>query len=125
MLRNGATRSLTKSLFKFTTANLHSQIRATTRIACVSKARLPALVAYQPASKPLRWYASTHQTTPVDHVDKKSEAKVAKFELEHHPEIVSAESSVHPVFHEVGVEDQEKDIDMLAGVKSDLVCPAM
>ena len=37
------------------------------------------------------------------------------------PEEVSPTSSVHQVFHEQGVEDQEKDEDMLAGVKADIV----
>ena len=41
--------------------------------------------------------------------------------LESHPEEVSVSSSIHQVFHEKGVEDAEKDEDMLAGVKSDLV----
>ena len=37
------------------------------------------------------------------------------------PEEVSATSSVHQVFHEKGVDDSEKDEDMLAGVKADIV----
>ena len=43
-----------------------------------------------------------------------------------HPEEVSATSTVHEVFHEKGVEEVEKDEDMLAGVKADLVsfCPS-
>ena len=41
--------------------------------------------------------------------------------LEPHPEEVSTTSSVHQVFHEKGVEEGEKDEDMLAGVKADLV----
>ena len=86
---------------------------------------MPALVAYHPVKKALQRYASTQPATPYDHIDKKSEQKVAKSELEHHPEAVSTDSSIHPVFHEVGVEDRERDIDMFAGVKSDLVCPGI
>ena len=41
--------------------------------------------------------------------------------LEVHPEEVSESSSVHQVFHEKGVEDDQVDEDMLAGLKSDLV----
>ena len=41
--------------------------------------------------------------------------------LEPNPEEVSTTSSVHQVFHEKGVEEGEKDEDMLAGVKADLV----
>ena len=124
MLRSGATRPLTKSLFKSTNVHLRCQIRSSVRIAPVSKVQLPALVGYHPTSKALRRYAATHPGTPYDHIDKKGEEKVAKSELEHHPEIVSTDSSIHPVFHEVGVEDREKDIDMFAGVKADLVYPS-
>ena len=41
--------------------------------------------------------------------------------IEPHPEEVTASSSVHQVFAEKGVEEPEKDEDMLAGVKADLV----
>lgn len=41
--------------------------------------------------------------------------------IEPHPEEVTASSSVHQVFAEKGVEESEKDEDMLAGVKADLV----
>lgn len=41
--------------------------------------------------------------------------------IEPHPEEVTATSSVHQVFAEKGVEEPEKDEDMLAGVKADLV----
>lgn len=41
--------------------------------------------------------------------------------LESHPEEVSTTSSVHQVFSEKGVKEEEPDEDMLAGIKSDLV----
>ena len=41
--------------------------------------------------------------------------------MEAHPNEVSAVSSVHQVFGEKGVEEPEKEEDMLAGVKEDLV----
>ncbi len=41
--------------------------------------------------------------------------------IEPHPDEVSASSSVHQIFHEKGVEEEEKDEDMLAGVKADFV----
>lgn len=45
-----------------------------------------------------------------------------KEKLEVHPEEVSESSSYHQLFHEKGVEEkEEKDEDMLAGVKADLV----
>jgi len=58
----------------------------------------------------------------MDNIDVKNEEKFAKEKLEAHPDVVSATSSTHPVFGEVGMrEDQEKDTDMMAGVKQDLV----
>lgn len=55
--------------------------------------------------------------------DKQSQEQkdVSMLKLEPHPEEVSNVSSVHQVFHEKGEEDPEPDIDMLAGVKSDIV----
>ena len=41
--------------------------------------------------------------------------------IEPHPEEVSVNSSVHQIFAEKGVEEAEKDEDMLAGVKADFV----
>ena len=70
-----------------------------------------------------RYATTTHPGpgTPYDHIDKKHEAKVANKEIESHPEEVSTHSSVRYVLGEEGVEDKESDVDMLAGVKSDLV----
>ncbi|MCJ1472239.1 hypothetical protein MMC13_000886 [Lambiella insularis] len=65
-------------------------------------------------------YASTKPGTPFDHIDKKHEEAVAQGTLEPHPEQVSPMSSVRQVMHEEGVDDGERDVDMLAGVKSDL-----
>ena len=42
--------------------------------------------------------------------------------IEPHPEEVSASSTLHQVFGEKGIEEsEEKDEDMLAGVKADFV----
>lgn len=56
-------------------------------------------------------------------MDIKHERKVASQELEKQPDQVSSTSSVHQIFHEQGVEEEpkEKEDDMLAGVKHDLV----
>ena len=37
------------------------------------------------------------------------------------PEEVSSTSSVHKAFQEKGVEEQEQDVDMMAGIRSDFV----
>ena len=54
-------------------------------------------------------------------MDIKHERQVGKSPLEPHPEEVSTLSSVHQVFHEQGVAEEDKGEDMLAGVKGDLV----
>ena len=76
----------------------------------------------KPLSTSLQRY-QTHTTTasPFDHIDKKEEKAAAKEKLEVNPEDVSETSSVHELFHEKGVEDPEREEDMLAGVKQDLV----
>lgn len=75
-----------------------------------------ALTLHKPFSTSLQRYAS-----PVDKIDKKHEDVVGNEVIESHPDEVSSTSSVHQVFHEKGVPDEEKDEDMLAGVKADLV----
>ncbi len=75
---------------------------------------------YKPFGTALQRYATT-SGTPFDHIDEKHEKDVAKSELEPHPDEVSTTSSVHQIFHEKGVEEGERDEDMLAGVWQDLV----
>ena len=77
----------------------------------------------RPVTLALQRYASTKDVNPYDNIDEKSEAKVARSEIEPEPELVSTDSSVRHVFGEEGVEEQEKDTDMLAGVKQDMVHP--
>ena len=93
-------------------ARLHSLARQS-RVKAPSKL---ALLPFRPCSLALQRYAST-----IDPLSQRSEDKTGNTELEHHPEAVSTESSVRHVFREEGVDEQEKDVDMLAGIKSDLV----
>lgn len=80
-----------------------------------------ALVPHKPFSTSLQRYA-THPGNPFDKIDKKHEEVVEHQKIEPHPEEVSASSTVHQVFGEKGVEEsEEKDEDMLAGVKADFV----
>ena len=78
------------------------------------------LILYKPFSVSLQRYA-TQPGSPFDKIDSKHEEVVEHEKLEPHPEEVSTTSSVHEVFHEKGVEEGEKEEDMLAGVKADLV----
>ena len=79
-----------------------------------------ALIPHKPFSTSIQRY-STHPGNPFDKIDKKHEHALEGEKLEVHPEEVSATSSVHQIFHEKGVEEEEKDEDMLAGVKADFV----
>lgn len=64
----------------------------------------------------------------MDSINKKHEEEIARQKLEQHPELVSADSSTHPLFGEVGStsekSEKEDDTDMMAGVKADLVSAA-
>lgn len=77
------------------------------------------------AYKPMTMAMSRYQSKgpPYDRIDPKNEEKLANKNLEAHPETVSVDSSVHPVFGEVGLKEDahEKDADMMAGVKADMV----
>ena len=56
---------------------------------------------------------------------KKAEDKYAHEKLVPTPETVSTTSSIHPFMSEQGVENpQSNDVDMMAGVKSDIVSGA-
>ena len=82
--------------------------------------RTVALALRRPFSTSLQRYA-THPGNPFDKIDKKHEEVLEREELEQHPEEVSTSSSTHQIFSEKGVEEPEKEEDMLAGVKADIV----
>ncbi|KAK3079177.1 hypothetical protein LTS18_005549 [Coniosporium uncinatum] len=65
-------------------------------------------------------HASSAQPPHFDKVNTKAEDKLAHQKLEAHPELVSSTSSIHPLNSEIGVQEQEKEVDMLAGMRSDL-----
>ena len=54
-------------------------------------------------------------------IDLKREAELAKEKLVAIPEQVSIESSVRHTTSEIGVEQPEPDVDMMAGIKGDFV----
>lgn len=132
MLRSGPAGSLPRSIFR----SITSKSRSTSNLA-ISKARLTsikhipsfqrpvnqALITHKPLSISLQKYAYSETKNPYEHIDRKGEAVVGKERLEQHPEDVSEVSSVHQVFHEKGekIEEEEEDVDMLAGIKSDWV----
>jgi len=56
----------------------------------------------------------------MDKIDEKHEKETANAKLEAHPELVSADSSTHPIFQEIGKPEEEKDTDMMAGIRADI-----
>lgn len=53
---------------------------------------------------------------------KQAENRYAHEKLKPTPETVSTTSSIHPIMSEVGAEQPEREVDMAAGIKSDVVC---
>ena len=131
MIRTGAARSILRYISKparSVTCNIVSKsITRNIRLQSNSPTknfRYPsclALTTGRPVNLALPRYATTTAGPPYDRIDEKTETKISHEELEARPEEVSTGSSVRHVTHEVGVEEEESDIDMLAGVKSDLV----
>ncbi len=88
-------------------AQMHSQIsRANT-------SKPLSLAVRKPIMTSLVRYQST--------VDRAAEAEYSKRKLEADPDTVSSGSSVRHVTYEVGAEDSEADVDMMAGIKADFV----
>ena len=126
MLRSCHASSLARSsLRSVTRSSIRGHVNNATRDGLISPLnrlvnhRSPvttALSVYKPFSTSLLRLAQTY-----DKIDRKHEEELEHEKLVPHPEEVSPTSTVHEVFHEKGVEDPEKDEDMLAGMKSDWV----
>ncbi|EON66803.1 hypothetical protein W97_06205 [Coniosporium apollinis CBS 100218] len=127
MLRTGAARAVLRTLNTSTFQPVRSSFNgAATKVQftsklCTSSYKRPqalAIAARKPVTACLVRQATTQ--TQWDKPDKKHEKEVGKHELEATPDIVSSTSSVHPVFSEVATPEPEREVDMMAGVKSDL-----
>lgn len=68
----------------------------------------------------LRYATGPSKNNPLDTIDKSAEKKVGAQEIEAHPDLVSGGSSVRHVF-ESSPGAAEKDADMMAGIKADIV----
>ena len=130
MIRNGAARSLSRCISRPTAFPVRNCFpkpakitpsHSSARSASFSRRSTLALTSHKPITFSLQRYATTTTGPPFDHIDKKTEEEIAGEELEPRPEEVSTDSSVRHITREEGVEEQERDTDMLAGVKSDLV----
>lgn len=128
MFRSGRHSCLTRSTIRFITscnrrtssfAIAHAPRASNLRIQSSSRSSSLELTVHKPWSRSLQRFASTAK--PVDEVDKKAEEKVANKVIQPHPEEVTVDSTVHQVFHEKGRPDEEEDVEMLAGVWSDIV----
>lgn len=127
MLRHGVARVLAQPAFKptlltsrnmltgMTIARVHRNTRTSncpTQIAVSSQQRTAILQ---------RYVSTTHSETPNDQINVKAELRTANSTVPSDTAAVSPESTVRHVFREEGVAQPERDVDMLAGVKSDLV----
>ena len=130
MIRSRPAASFTRSSLRYVSS---PSSRTTSNLACSTTLRpitarplnlkkpvSSALTLHKPLSTSLQRYA-TSPGNPDDNINKKHEEAAARQRLEPNPEEISATSSVHQIFEEKGVEEAEKDEDMLAGVKEDLV----
>ncbi|EME45509.1 hypothetical protein DOTSEDRAFT_71275 [Dothistroma septosporum NZE10] len=120
MFRNGATRSLLRSLNTQATLRTSSPaFRPQLKSQLCTAAKRPQNFAMK---KPLalQLMRAKYATAPMDTIDKKVEEKIGAKKLPSDPETVSLTSSTHPVNSEIGVQEAEKDTDMMAGVKADM-----
>ena len=60
--------------------------------------------------------------TLADKIDKEAEKRYQHEKLVPTPETVTTTSTTRPAFSEVGVAEEPRDIDMMKGVKQDIVC---
>jgi hypothetical protein len=118
MLRSGAGRSALRSLVSAASSVSRTPVRSTfSKAQLVSplgsaSARRPqllSLVAYRPISASVQRYAS------LGGIDRKHEEALSKLKLQAHPDTVAAGPGAILDLPE------EKDIDMLKGVKADMV----
>lgn len=121
MLRSGAPRAAFRALNNAAPVSARSSFikrndapRLASQLCTLGKGRPTAF------SKPLTMALTRYQTNkPMDTIDQKHEQAVGKEKLHAHPDLVSSTSSTHALFSEVGKPEEEKDVDMMAGIKND------
>ncbi|KAF2207053.1 hypothetical protein CERZMDRAFT_63053 [Cercospora zeae-maydis SCOH1-5] len=127
MFRTGASRTILRSFnaaaqpaFR---ADINARLHATITSQLCTLARRPqAAAAVKPLALQLARGAASKDGPPMDKIDTKHEKELAKHVLEADPERVSMDSSVHPVFGEVGTAPASKHEEdkMLSGVNQDI-----
>lgn len=124
MFRSGAPRAAFRTLNSISAASGRTSFGASLNTAQFSS-RLCTMTKGRPTTvrQPLAMaFARTQSRGAMDNINPKLEQKIGAKPLEAHPETVSSTSSTHALFEEVGTKEPEKDADMMAGVRSDLVC---
>lgn len=122
MMRTSATRALLRP-FSCTKASAAAPGFRYTHANALKHAGFPkrteslALSAYRPISTSLvRSYASASLSRNVER-----EKELQQQKLGADPELVSSSSSTHALNSELGAEDKEEDVDMMAGIRHDMV----
>ena len=131
MLRSGASRAFLRSVSNpaqpirssFVSSPKASLLASRLHTLSSRESRRPTLT---PLSVSIRRNAASKP--PYDKIDREAEAEIAKKKLEPSPELVSADSTIHPVFGEVGGTGEtaetvkaKGDVDALGGLKGDVV----
>lgn len=135
MLRSGSgSRPLARSILRLPSSNTRSTSSLApvetrwplvSRVCAIERRKNLAVTRHKLPTTSLQKYASSKvYVHPTPEQIAKEQEKMNTRVYERHPDKVSSVSTVRRIFHEQGEEppeEEEEDIDMLAGVKSDLV----
>lgn len=125
MFRPTASRSLFRSLNAASHQSIRAQIPAArpqlrSQLCTLSK-RPQSLAMTNPTALQMIRQA-TDNRGPMDTIDTKRESRIGEKKLQADPSTVSTTSSTHPIMGEARSEESgERDADMMAGVKHDMV----
>jgi len=124
MFRDGASRLASRSIAAPTT-RIGTGFRCTTST-LQWKTQFGSLASKRPGIQrltALKPVPATVMRRSITDAQKQAESRYAKEKIKPTPGTVSATSSTHAMFSEVGVKNPTpKDADMMAGMKHDVVC---
>jgi len=136
LLRNGASRLALRSLAaaptgartagagatNFTRVTTTApRLQWTTQFGSLAARRRPQLAQQLKSTTPSAILRRSLADKKLSEGQKQAESRYAREEIKPTPETVSSTSSTHPMFSEVGAETQQKEVDMMAGMKHDVV----
>lgn len=123
MLRNSASRLALRSLTTSTARPAANFTRTTPILQWTTQFSSLALRRPQVAQlAPIQAaFLRRNISEKIPESQKKVETKYGQEKIKPTPEIVSTTSSTHPIFSEVATETPVQEIDMMAGVKHDVV----